>query len=168
MKDRVINELKSIFWTTLYFFCWFGGLMLIKILLLREYQIQFVGLTLVIVGALVVAKVVLILEYVPMPFTKHQPAWVEILARSLLYLSGIFVVMVLEKSFEARVEYHGMIAAIKNLPENADIYHVWVNVISAFGALLFFNIWTVVKKYYGEGKFLKMMKTPVPDSVIHG
>lgn len=162
MKERIIREFITIFWTSLYFFSWFGGLMVIKVLLLREYQIEFVGLTIVIVGALVVAKVVLVLEYVPVPFTRGQPAWLEVLVRTMLYLSGVFVIMVIEKSFEARHEYGGILEAMKTLANDRDIYHIWVNVISIAGALLFFNIWTIVKKHYGAGMFLRMMRAPVP------
>ncbi len=162
MKEKIIKEIKSILLTSLYFFCWFGGLMVIKVLLLREYHIEFTGLTLVIIGALVVAKVVLILEYVPMPFMHGKPAWIEVLMRTMIYMCGVFVVMALEKSFEARHEYDGVMDALMHLTEHADIYHFWVNLISVFAALLFFNIWTVVQKHYGEGMFMKMMLAPVP------
>lgn len=166
MKEKVIDEIKSIFWTSLYFFIWFGSLMVIKVLLLREFQIEFVGLTMVIVSSLVVAKVVLVLEYIPLPFSQKQQAWFEVLVRTMLYISGVFVVLVFEKSFEARHEYGGMLQAMTNLASHRDIYHIWVNVISVFGALLFFNIWTIVKKHYGAGMFLKMMCAPVPQKII--
>ncbi|WP_020533720.1 hypothetical protein [Flexithrix dorotheae] len=161
-KNKLKKELKSVFWTSIYFFIWFGALMIIKVLLLREYQIQFAGFTLVLVGALVVAKVVLVLEYVKIPFTKKQPAWVEILIRTLLYLIGVFVILTLEKSFEARDEYDGVVNSLKDLAIQLDIYHLWVNIICVFGALFFFNLWTVVKKHFGPDIFRKIMKTPIP------
>jgi hypothetical protein len=164
MKEKLLRELTSIFWTSLYFFSWFGGLMMIKVLLLREYHIEFVGFTMVVVGALVVAKVVLVLEYVPMPFTAGKPAWREVLVRTLLYLSGVFVVMVLEKSFEARHEYDGVWNAFIHLTERTNIYHILVNSICVFGALILFNIWTIAKKQYGKGMLWKILNSPVPDS----
>jgi hypothetical protein len=165
MKEKVIQEIKSIFWTSLYFFIWFGGLMVIKVLLLREYQIEFVGLTMVIVSSLVVAKVVLVLECVRIPFSQGQQVWFEVLVRTMLYISGVFVVLVLEKSFEARHEYGGMLEAMTNLADHSDIYHIWVNVISVSGALLLFNMWTIVKNHYGADMFLKLMRTPVPQKI---
>jgi len=165
IKEKVLKELKSIFWTSLYFFCWFGALMVIKVLLLREYQIEFIGLSIVVVGALVVAKVVLILEYVRMPFTKNKPAWVEVLTRTFFYLIGVFVIMVLEKAFEARHEYGGILNALQNFTKSVDWYHVWVDIICVMGALLFFNIWTVVKMHYGAGMFRNMMISPLPDNL---
>lgn len=44
----------------------FGVLVLLKALVLVEYNIGFAGLSLALVGALVVAKVVLILENIPL------------------------------------------------------------------------------------------------------
>ena len=162
LKERTVKEIRSIFWTSLYFFTWFGGLMVLKILLLEEYRIEFYGLTAVIVGALVAAKVVLVLEYVPMPFTKGKPAYLDIVSRTLFYLLGVFIVLVLEKSIEARHEYGGVLNALENLKTRTDKYHIWVNTISVLGALLFYNIWSVVKKHFGKGIFRKLMISPVP------
>lgn len=163
-KVRIVEELKSILLTSLYFLCWFGSLMLIKVLLLSEYQIDVTSYAIVIIGALVVAKVVLVLEYVPLSFVRNKPAWIEVLSRSILYIAGVTLIMVLEKSFEARHEYGGVIGAFKNLSKHIDIYHLWLNVFCVFVALLFFNIWSVVKKHYGEGIFRKLMSVPVPEN----
>lgn len=161
MKDKVKNELISIFWTTLYFLCWFGGLMVLKILLLKEYNIEFAGLSIVIISALVVAKVVLILENVSFSSAKGRKAYVDVLGRTMLYLGGVTLIMILEKSFEARHEYNGVYDAFMNLANQADVYHIWVNALCVFGALLLFNIWSVVKKTYGDGIFLKLMNSPI-------
>jgi hypothetical protein len=163
VKDKIIKELRSILLTSIYFFSWFGVLMVIKILLLKEYHVHFVGLTIVIIAALVLAKVVLILEIVPMPFTKGKPAWVEVTVRTLLYMVGVFIVIALEKSIEARHEYDGVFDAFTNLISKTDEYQIWVNTILIFGALLFFNIWSVVKMHYGAGIFRKLMMSPLPD-----
>ena len=162
MKERTVKEFRSIFWTSIYFFTWFGGLMILKVLLLEEYRIEFYGLTAVVIGALVVAKVVLILEYVPMPFTMGKPAYVDILSRTFLYLAGVVIILILEKSIEARHEYGGILNAFESIKTHTDKYHIWVNTLSVFGALLFYNIWSVVKKHFGKGIFRKLMISPVP------
>lgn len=163
-KIKLIHELKAIFWTTLYFLIWFGLLMLIKELLLKEYQIKFSGFSMVVVGALVAAKAVLILENVSMgSWTKRQPAIYEILFRTFLYLAGIFVIMVLEKAFEARSEFDGFINALQGVFGQVEFYHVLVNTICVFGALLGFNLWSVIRKHLGEGGMWKILSTPSTD-----
>jgi hypothetical protein len=160
-KERILAEIRTVILTTLYFFCWFGGLMVIKVLLLREYNIEFSGFTIVLVSALVIAKVVLLLEYIPIPYIKNKPAWVAVLIRTFFYLAGVFIIIVLEKSFEARHEHAGFIEAVKNLAQKANFYHVWANTICVFGALLVFNIWSVIKLTYGKGIFLKLMMSKI-------
>jgi hypothetical protein len=150
MKDKLIKELKSVFMTTLYFFVWFGALMVIKVLLLREYEIEFYGFSKVLIGALILAKVVLILEYVPLSFTKKQLVIVGLIIRTILYLGGVFLVLILERSFESRHEYGGFGNALMNVFSDVNIYHFWVNCIVVFGALLFFNLWSIMKKRLGD------------------
>ena len=141
--------------------------MIIKILLLREYNIEVIGFTIVLIGALVVAKVVLVLEYLPVPFIKGKSGWLDVLVRTTLYSTGVFIVMAIEKSIEARHEYGGVFNSFKSLLEHSDIYHLWVNIICVFGAILLFNIWTVFKKHYGKGVFPQMMMSPIPEKGKH-
>ena len=105
MKEKLLNECKSVFWTAVYFASWFGTLMLIKVLLLKEYQVDFIGLTLVIVGALVIAKEALMLKNRHIPFTWGKPAWIEMLTKTLLCMVSVFTMVTVEKSFKAPSEY---------------------------------------------------------------
>jgi hypothetical protein len=162
-KEKIKSEIRTVFLTTLYFFSWFGGLYIIKVLLLKEYNIEFSGFSAVLLGALICAKVVMILEYVSIPFTKTKPVWVEVLVRTFLYLIGIFIVLVLEKSFEARHEYGGFIGAFKNLKSTANDYHIYVNMICVSGAILVYNIWSVIKLKLGKGLFRKLMTSKIED-----
>lgn len=161
-KNKLIHELKEIFWTTLYFSVWIGLFLTLKILLLEEYHIGFYQYSVILIGALIAAKVVLILNNVPFSsWTKRQPAIIGILLRTLLYLAGIFIVMILEKSFEGRHEYGGFFNALKGISDQTEFYHVLVNTICIFGALLGFNIWSVVTKQLGEGWLWKILSLPV-------
>lgn len=101
-----MKELKFIFWVSLYFLTWFGALMLIKVLLLNEYKIEFYGASMVVVGALIAAKSVLILENVPLRL-HNKPVIIDIILRTILYLAGISIILILERTFEARDEYGG-------------------------------------------------------------
>jgi hypothetical protein len=163
VKTKIVEEAKSIFWTSLYFLIWFGALMLIKQLLLKEFKIEFNGLALVIIGALVVAKSVLILENVPLSKSESRIAIVVILKRTLIYLAGVFIILVLEKSFEGYKEYGGFFNALKNLANDANMYHIWVNVICVFGALFFYNFGSFLLKYLGKGGMMELLFSPYPN-----
>jgi len=159
--NKLIRELKAVFWVPLYFLSWFGILVLIKHLLLEEYQIDPGSYVVVIVGALIVAKVVLILENVKLSFLHSSPAYLEVLVRTLLYMAGVVVVMFLERSFEARHDYGGMTDAMMNLTSHVNMYHFMVSVICVFLALLFFNLWSVLKGHLGTNGVKRMFLDPV-------
>lgn len=160
---KLWKELKLIFWTALYFVIWFGALVLIKSLLLHEYKIGAYDASMGLIGALVVAKTVLLMEGIPVKGNKKRSALVHIFVRTMLYMCGVFVILVLEKSLEGRHDAGGFLNAMKSLPKNADGYHIIVNTICIFGAIFFFNLWWVMQKYLGERGILKMLLDPVPE-----
>ena len=159
---RLKQELKTLTLVFLYFACWLGVLLLIKQLLLEEYHIQPTGLSVALVGALILSKVVLILEHVlPGEWLQHRPAWVDVVVRTSLYSLGVFVVLVLEKGFEGRHEYGGFGKAIAALFDHADLYHVWLNLIVISGALLGYNILAVINRHLGEGGVRGVLMMPL-------
>lgn len=60
MKDRLNHELKAIVPVTLFFAAWLGVFMGLKVLILEDYQIRTGGFSMVLIGAMVLAKVVLV------------------------------------------------------------------------------------------------------------
>jgi hypothetical protein len=160
-KEKLKHELKSVGIATLYFLIWFGFLMLIKVLLLEEYHIKFSGLSQVIIGALVVAKVILVMEHIPLgSWVQRKPAIVDVLLRTVLYSIGIIIILILEKAFEGRHEYGGFGSSLRQVFNHVDVYHVWVNSIVVVCALLSFNFLTIIRMRLGKGVLLRMLKEP--------
>lgn len=108
VRQRLARELKALTLAGLYFATWIGTLLLLKELVLAEYSIAFHHLSLALMGALILAKVVLLLEPVSLgDWLRARPAWMDVLVRTLLYSAGVLLVLVLEKSLEGR---HSMAA----------------------------------------------------------
>jgi hypothetical protein len=61
MMQKLGQELKAVGLAALYFGCWLAALLIIKQLTLVEYHIEFRGMSMAVVGALVLSKVVLLL-----------------------------------------------------------------------------------------------------------
>ena len=164
---RLLHEVKAIGVAALYFGCWLAVLLLIKQLILADYEIAFAGLSKALIGALILSKVVLILEHVSLgAWVKCQPAWVDVVLRTILYSLGVLVVLVLEKGFDGRHEYGGFIASLGAVSKHIDIYHVLVNAIVISGALLVYNILAVIRRHLGEGGLLKLfLRRPNIESV---
>ncbi|WP_373034146.1 hypothetical protein, partial [Sulfurovum sp.] len=63
MMGKILNEVKVIIVLGVYFASWLASMMLIKYLVLAEYHIKINDISMVLMGALVLSKVVLILEH---------------------------------------------------------------------------------------------------------
>lgn len=163
-KEKLKKELIAVGITFLYFACWFSGLILLKVLLLQEYEIEFSGISNALIGALIVAKVILILENVSLgSCLKKKPAILDVFLRTILFALGIVLILILEQGLEGRNEYGGFGPSVQHAFSSAEIHHVWVNTICIFGSLLGFNMASLVKKHLGEGGFLRILSSPTPN-----
>jgi hypothetical protein len=162
-KQKLKEEMKAVGVAALYFACWIGALLLLKTLILAEYKIAFHGWSAVVVGALVLSKVVLVLEHVSLgAWVRARPAWVDVVLRTAMYTLGVAIVLVLEKGFEGRHEYGGFVPALRHLFQQEDVHHVWANTLCLSGALLGYNALFVVRQHLGEGGLLRMFFSPLP------
>ena len=149
---------------TLGFFIWFDLLIVLKRLYLAEYQIQFRGLSIALVGALVVAKVVVVMEHVSLgKWVRYQAAVVEVILRTLLYASGVFVVILLESGFEARREHGGFGGGVLWVFQHRDSQRIWADTIVIGCALLGFNLLCVVRRHVGEGGLQRLFLSRVSE-----
>ena len=166
ITQKLKHEIAAVISLTFYFACWLGALVLLKYLILSEYQIAFSGFSVALIGALVLAKVVLVLEYVPLgAWVQTRPAWLAVVLRTALYTLGVFVVLLLEKAFEGRHEYDGFGASLNAVFQHADISHAWLNTLCLSAALLSYNILSVVRKRLGKGALLQMFLMPLPERI---
>jgi hypothetical protein len=163
VKQKLVEELKALLQVGLYFIIWLGWLVVLKKLVLAEYQIGFQGLSVALVGALVLSKAVLILEHVSLgDWVERRPAWVEVVLRTALYSFGVVVVLLLEKAFEGRHEYGGFAASLRAIFDHVDLSHVWVNSICVGGALLSYNVLWAIRRNLGPGGLLQLLRQPLP------
>ncbi|MFG6159956.1 hypothetical protein ACGTNG_14230 [Halomonas sp. 1390] len=169
IRQRLIHELKAVGVTTLYFGSWLAALLALKQLILAEYHIEFSGMTKAVVGALILSKVVLVLQHVSLGnWVRCRPAWVDVVLRNALYALGVLVVLLLEKGFEGRHEHGGFVASLSALFRQVDMPHVWVNVICLTGALLGYNVLSVIRRHVGGGVLVRMFLTPLPEEPAAG
>src|SRR5688572_27969493 len=91
---KVRNEIKIVGLVTLIFAIYFVMMMLLKRLMLAQYEFEFRGLSAALIGALVVAKVVVVLDHVSLgQWLRRQPVIVDVLLRTLLYTAGVAVAL---------------------------------------------------------------------------
>jgi len=161
---KLWDEILSLTVAFLYFMAWIGALALLKKLILAEYHISSGQWSLVLIGALVLAKVVLILEHVSFgAWVRARPAWLDVVLRTALYTLGVFVVLILEKGLEGRHEYGGFAQSVARQFKAAEGPHIWANTICLSGALLGYNVLSVVRRQLGKGGLARLFLTPLPE-----
>jgi len=162
LPAKLRAEIRSVGLTTLFFAAWFGVLLVLKCLILAEYDIELRGMSIALIGALIVAKVVLVLEKVPLEtWTRGRPALIHVAVRTGLYGLGILVVLLLEKAFEVRHEFGGFIPALTQVIRHQDIPHVLAAAIGVTGALLVFNAMFVIRRHLGKRELLGLFLSPL-------
>lgn len=168
VQQKLQDELKELGLVSLYFGSWITALITLKHLVLDEYNIDTYGYSMAIVGTLILAKVVLILEHVSFGnWIRSRPAWVDVLLRTALYSAGVVVVLVLERGIEGRHEHGGFVGAVKAAFQSTDADHIWANAICVSGALLGYNALSVLRRYLGEKHLYKLFLVPLPPTSEH-
>ncbi len=80
---------------------------------------------------------------------------------TVMYSLGVFVVILLEKAFEGRHEHGGFGPSLVSVFQHADSYHVWVNTMCLSGALLGYNVLSIVQRQLGEGGLTRLFILPL-------
>ena len=156
-QQRALQEIKAIGLVTFCFAFWFGMMLFVKRLVLAEYEIEFSGVSIALVGALVVAKVVIVMEHVSLgQWVRRRPVAVDIALRTLLYTIGVLIVLLLEKAFEARHEAGGFGKALLRVFQHREIHHVWAGTICVSGSLLGFNVMSVLQRRFGGAELKRL------------
>lgn len=153
----ILKEIRSIILVTLYFATSFAIFMMLKRLLLAEYGIEFQGLSTALLGALVTAKVVIVLERVPLhKLYQGWPAVTDVVLRSSVYTITVLIVLLIEKAIESRMEHGGFGAAARNILEHPDIQQIWAATLCVGLAFIAYNAFGIVRREIGTEKLAGM------------
>lgn len=153
----LLEELRSIAVVTLYFVACFVVILLMKQFWLAEYGIRFTGVAMALVAALVTAKVIIVLDHVPLTrWLGTAPGIVTVVVRSTLYTAVVLAVMLLEKAFEARAEYGGFTSALTNIFEHPETPQIYATTIAIGLSFLAYNAFEVVRRAIGDERLREM------------
>jgi hypothetical protein len=160
---KIFEEIKIITRTAAYFALVFILMMIMKKLNLKDYDIEFSGMSQAIIGSLIMAKVIVLMELISLGgWVQRKPAIVDVMIRTLLYTCGVLIAIVLEKAFEKRHIAGGFGNAIFYVFNNRDMYHVWATTIGAAASIFIYNAFSIVKKVLGEKGLAKLFfSTPL-------
>jgi hypothetical protein len=165
---KILEEIKIILRTAAYFAIVFILMMVMKKLYLKDYDIEFTGLSQAIIGALVMAKVIILMELISLgPWVQRQPPIVDVIIRTLLYSLGVMIVVILEKAFEDRHLADSYGKAISYVLSHRDIYHVWATMIGVAGSIFVYNSFSIVQRTMGKNGLVKLFFSTPLNRVEH-
>jgi len=151
--EWVKHELLEVGAATLYFLIGFILILVLFKLLLDQYDIQLVALSKAVIGALICAKVVVLLKNRKiMQVFSDWPGYGTVLYKTLVYDVGLFVILLLEKTIERYGEAGSVGAALKQVFETRDIHHVMAVALMASVMFLFYNATGELSRRLGEVK----------------
>src|SRR5262250_1659617 len=101
----LLHEFRQVLPPTIFFFIGFNLILFTKRLILEEYLIQFAGFFIATMSALIVGKVVLVAEKMPLLRRfDHAPLAAPILFKTVVYTLLVFVARLLEAFIHYGIE----------------------------------------------------------------
>ncbi len=146
------REIKKIGSLALFFLIGFGYILLIMKLFLKEYSISTYVLSKAIIGALIAAKAVAILDATPLmnPF-KQAPRYLSILYKTLIYTLAVLILGMIEHFLHAYHQTKAITPAFKMLIDIENIYQFIAVVLCILIVFLIHNIFRELDVYFGRG-----------------
>ncbi len=145
VRDRIKREVEEVALVTLFFLIGFFFILFMKKLLLEEYAIEFYGLSTAVISALIVAKVLIVLDkfHICDQFRRY-PYWVPLLYKTIIYTFAVFLVTGAEKVFEVYREVQALGTAIREVFHGIHIFHLLHTNVSVFILFLAYNALTAI------------------------
>src|SRR5664279_3609832 len=153
----IFKEIKAIARTAAYFATVFLLMMVMKKLYLKDYDIEFTGISQALIGALILSKVVILMELISLgSWVQREPPIVDVCLRTVLYTSGVWIVVILEKLFERRHDTGGIGDSISYLFSHRDIYQIWATTLGSGFSIFIYNAFFVVQQMLGKHGLMKL------------
>lgn len=149
------HEAKELLIVTLFFLSGFLLILGLFELMLQDYDIRFNACAKAVVGALVLAKVVLILR--GRAFMQVLPNYYgifRVLYKSSIYLAGVFLIITLERVVEVYGDTGGFLAALKHVAETRKIHHIMAVTLLVGILVTAYNCWEELLRELGRDRIV--------------
>jgi len=144
------RELKEIIAIASVFFVLFVLFLVMKKAFLDEFTFDFYVVGTAFVGSLIIAKVVLIFDLLPLAKRMdHFPNIYRVIFRSLVYLLGFVIFTFLEGFIKGLVKKEAFAQAVSSAFHELGELTFITSMVGVFVAFLFFNTFWVIRMKYG-------------------
>jgi hypothetical protein len=150
------HELKKLIPLTIFFFLSFGYLLLILKLFLKDYSIDFGVISKALLGAIIAAKTVAILDAVMKSDRfRDSPRYVTVLYRTFVYTLLALAILFIESFIEDYRGTRALSEAIARFLQTEKFSRVLATTLLT--AIVFFihNLWREIDTYLGKGELAR-------------
>lgn len=151
------RELKEVLAISSVFFVIFVLLLLLKKVMMASYEIDFYVIGTALLGALIIAKVVLVFDL--LPITKkadHLPNIYRVFFRSLIYLIGFVIFTFLEHLVKGLIGGESFAASLEHSFHGLYAQPFLVSFVGVFISFLIFNAFWVIRANIGAAALYDM------------
>ncbi len=158
--QRIRSELQEIGFVTLYFLGCFLIFLSLKKLFLKEYDVEITILGTAVVGALVVAKVVVLLGKTSFGRRfRTAPVYVDVIWRSVAYTAAVFAVGLAERLFDLYRDIGEFPRAMLSLWADRDFHHFLAMNICLALSFVVYNVFAEISRHMGNGALRRLFFT---------
>ncbi len=165
--ERVRQEIREIGLVTLYFLTCFLFFLTLKKLVLDEYDVEISVLGTAAIGAVVAAKVVILLGKTPLGnFFVSDRRVIHVLWRSIVYTAIVFVVTLAERVFDLYREKDTLAVALRETWSGETTDHFLAMNLAVAASLVAYNAFAEIDHQMGEGALRRLFlgrRTDSPD-----
>lgn len=156
---KLKHEAKEVGLVTLYFLLWFGFILTLKKLLLATYDIEFYAFSSAVVGALIVGKVIVVLDKTRAGtrFDSNHSLGAAALYKTTMYSLCTALVLVSEKMFHAYRESNTLSEALMVVWEHQDRHLILAKILCIGLAFMGYHLYAGIDRRLGEGTLKTMI-----------
>jgi len=159
LLSTVKHEFKEVGLVTLYFLICFGIILTLKKLMLEAYEIEFYAFSSAVIGALIVGKVVVVLDKTKAGTrldASHSIGGV-VLYKTMIYTLWTFLVLWGEKMFHAYRETGALGKAFVDVWAHQDRYVIFAKVLCIGLAFMGYHLFKGIDRRLGEGTLKRLV-----------
>ena len=153
------HEVQEFGLVTLYFFFCFGFILTLKKLMLASYDIEFYALSVAVIGALIVGKVVVVLDktHAGTRFDAGHSLGAAALYKTMIYALFTALVLFAEKLFHAYRESGLLGEALMEVWTHRDRNVIFAKVLCIGLAFMGYHLYRGIDRRLGEGTLKRMV-----------
>ena len=148
----VLREIREALPAFIFFLILFHMIALTKAVLLDDYSITAVRATFATVGALIVAKAILLIEALPIARLFSGRRMIQILWKTLLFAGVALLFRFMEEIIPLISKHGGIVAAAKGLASEISWPLFWVLALWILGSLLLYCVASELVRAVGAEK----------------